>query len=102
VVQAQETTLGTLLGGQFQYQVPLYQRTYSWGKDQLEKLWQDVSQLTEDRATRPELTHFMGSLVLAPSPALNPGSTISDWLVRDDGHGGLSLYTSMGSRRETS
>jgi alkylated DNA nucleotide flippase Atl1 len=83
VVQAQETTLGTLLGGQFQYQVPLYQRTYSWGKDQLEKLWQDVSQLAEDRATRPELTHFMGSLVLAPSPALNPGSTISDWLVID-------------------
>jgi alkylated DNA nucleotide flippase Atl1 len=83
VVAAQETTLGTLLGGQFQYQVPLYQRTYSWGKDQLEKLWEDVSQLAEDRLTRPGLTHFMGSLVLAPSPAMNPGSSISDWLVID-------------------
>ncbi|MCW2932176.1 MAG: hypothetical protein JWM19_3138 [Actinomycetia bacterium] len=83
MVAAQETTLRTLLGGQFQYQVPLYQRTYSWGKDQLEKLWEDVSQLAEDRVIRPDLTHFMGSLVLAPSPAINPGSRISDWLVID-------------------
>jgi len=30
-VQATETTLQELLGGQKQYQVPLYQRTYSWG-----------------------------------------------------------------------
>jgi alkylated DNA nucleotide flippase Atl1 len=82
VVAAKETTLQELLGGEKQYQVPLYQRTYSWVKEQLDKLWEDVSQLTEDREERPDLTHFMGSLVLAPSPAISPGG-VQDWLVID-------------------
>jgi alkylated DNA nucleotide flippase Atl1 len=56
--------------------------TYSWGKDQLDKLWEDVFQLAEDREDRPDLTHFIGSLVLAPSPAISPGG-VTDWLVID-------------------
>lgn len=64
MVAARETTLQELLGGEKQYQVPLYQRTYSWGRDQLDKLWEDILQLAEDRVDRPDLTHFMGSLVL--------------------------------------
>ena len=82
MVAAKETTLQELLGGEKQYQVPLYQRTYSWGKDQLDKLWEDVFQLAEDREERPDLTHFMGSLVLTPSPAISPGG-VQDWLVID-------------------
>jgi len=82
VVAARETTLQELLGGEKQYQVPLYQRTYSWGRDQLDKLWEDILQLTEDRIERPDLTHFMGSLVLAQSP-MNGPSGVSDWLVID-------------------
>jgi uncharacterized protein with ParB-like and HNH nuclease domain/alkylated DNA nucleotide flippase Atl1 len=82
VVAAKETTLQELLGGEKQYQVPLYQRTYSWGKDQLDKLWDDLLQLAEDRENRPDLTHFIGSLVLAPSPAISPGG-VTDWLVID-------------------
>jgi len=82
LVAARETTLQDILGGAKQYQVPLYQRTYSWGKEQLEKLWEDVIQLAEDRATQPDLTHFMGSLVLAPSPTNGPAG-VSDWLVID-------------------
>lgn len=82
MVAARETTLQDILGGAKQYQVPLYQRTYSWGKDQLEKLWVDIIQLAEDRATQPDLTHFMGSLVLAPSPMNGPAG-VSDWLVID-------------------
>ena len=42
MVAAKETTLQELLGGEKQYQVPLYQRTYSWVKEQLDKLWEDV------------------------------------------------------------
>jgi uncharacterized protein with ParB-like and HNH nuclease domain/alkylated DNA nucleotide flippase Atl1 len=82
MVAAKETALQELLGGEKQYQVPLYQRTYSWGKDQLDKLWEDVLQLAEDRENRPDLTHFIGSLVLAPSPAISP-SGVQDWLVID-------------------
>jgi uncharacterized protein with ParB-like and HNH nuclease domain len=82
MVAARETTLKELLGGEKQYQVPLYQRTYSWGRDQLDKLWEDIFQLTEDRVDKPALTHFMGSLVLAQSP-MNGPSGVSDWLVVD-------------------
>jgi alkylated DNA nucleotide flippase Atl1 len=82
VVAARETTLQELLGGAKQYQVPLYQRTYSWGKDQLDKLWEDILQLTEDRVNIPDLTHFMGSLVLAQSPMNGPAG-VQDWLVID-------------------
>lgn len=32
MVSAQETTLQVILEGTKQHQVPLYQRTYSWGK----------------------------------------------------------------------
>ena len=82
VVAARETTLQELLGGAKQYQVPLYQRSYSWGKSQLVKLWEDIRQLANDRTSRPELTHFIGSLVLAPSPANGPAG-VQDWLVVD-------------------
>jgi alkylated DNA nucleotide flippase Atl1 len=82
VVRAVETTLQELLEGTKQYQVPLYQRTYSWTKDQLHRLWSDVVTLAEDRVEKPEATHFIGSLVLAPSPANGPAG-VQEFLVVD-------------------
>jgi len=82
MVAARETTLQELLEGTKQYQVPLYQRTYSWKQAQLERLWRDVVQLAEDRVSSPELTHFIGSLVLAPSPA-NGAVGVMEFLVVD-------------------
>jgi alkylated DNA nucleotide flippase Atl1 len=68
VVKATETNLAGVLEGKKQYQVPLYQRTYSWGKKQLDQLWSDVTELAQLRQTDPTATHFIGSLVLATSP----------------------------------
>jgi alkylated DNA nucleotide flippase Atl1 len=82
MVAARETTLQELLEGAKQYQVPLYQRTYSWKRDQLARLWEDVLQLAEDRITSAALTHFIGSLVLAPSPANGPAG-VMEFLVVD-------------------
>ena len=42
MVAAREVTLQELLGGSYQYTVPLYQRTYSWGRPQWQRLWEDV------------------------------------------------------------
>jgi uncharacterized protein with ParB-like and HNH nuclease domain len=64
-VKATETTLQELLGGQKQYQVPLYQRTYSWGSAQLSQLWDDILALAGDYAAGRSGSHFMGSLALA-------------------------------------
>ncbi|PWW62805.1 GmrSD restriction endonuclease domain-containing protein [Actinokineospora spheciospongiae] len=82
MVVARETSLQELLEGAKQYQIPLYQRPYSWGTGQLKQLWEDISQLAEDRADDRELTHFIGSVVLTPSPANGP-TGVSEYLVID-------------------
>ncbi|ACU84405.1 uncharacterized conserved protein [Brachybacterium faecium DSM 4810] len=75
-------TLKELLEGTKQYQVPLYQRTYSWEKDQHERLWSDLVLLAEDRQVNREATHFLGSVVLAPSPSNGP-TGVHRYLVVD-------------------
>jgi len=82
MVLARETSLQELLEGSKQYQVPLYQRTYSWETEQLKQLWEDITQLAEGRTEDPGLTHFIGSVVLAPSPANGP-TGIQEYLVID-------------------
>ncbi|MEW2329433.1 DUF262 domain-containing protein [Micromonospora chersina] len=82
MVAAAETTLQGLLEGAKQYQVPLYQRTYSWSKSQLVRLWEDVRKLADDRVDNPGATHFIGSLVLAPSPTNGP-TGVAEYLVVD-------------------
>lgn len=68
MVAAQETTLQDVLEGTKQYIVPLYQRPHQWGKAQLQDLWNDIIELTEDRQEGDRSSHFIGSLVLAPPP----------------------------------
>lgn len=82
MVLARETTLQELLEGSKQYQIPLYQRTYSWETAQLKQLWEDITQLAEDRAHDRELTHFIGSVVLTPSPTNGP-TGVPEFLVID-------------------
>ncbi|QNP65436.1 GmrSD restriction endonuclease domain-containing protein [Streptomyces genisteinicus] len=82
-MQAKETLLADLVQGKKQqFQVPLYQRTYSWTERQLAQLWRDILEQVgllgnEDGAS----THFLGSVVLAPSPQNAP--TFNRWLVVD-------------------
>lgn len=82
MVAARETTLQELLEGSKQYQVPLYQRTYSWENKQLDQLWDDIVQLAADRVDDPKITHFIGSVVLAPSPSNGPAG-VQEFLVID-------------------
>jgi uncharacterized protein with ParB-like and HNH nuclease domain len=68
VVRAENGTLAGVLEGKKQYQIPLYQRVYSWGKKQLDQLWSDVVELERTLGDDPKASHFIGSLVLASSP----------------------------------
>lgn len=68
MVKATETNLAGVLEGKKQYQVPLYQRVYSWGKRELDQLWDDIAELAQTRRDDASATHFIGSLVLAASP----------------------------------
>lgn len=88
-MQVGESTLKTLIEGQKQFQVPLYQRQYSWESSQLSQLWDDVLEqydlLSPDEDGHvPESppTHFLGSMVLAPSPMM-PAHGVTPFLVID-------------------
>lgn len=47
------------LGGTCQYLIPLYQRTYSWEKEQCARLWNDIVDLHKTHREG----HFVGSIV---------------------------------------
>ena len=60
---------GNLIYTRRQYIVPIWQREYNWGFKQWSELWTDLLKLCEERFKRgksPEMTHFMGSIVLKP------------------------------------
>ncbi|GAA0410919.1 GmrSD restriction endonuclease domain-containing protein [Streptomyces luteireticuli] len=82
-MQAKETLFADLVQGRAQqFQVPLYQRTYSWAEKQLRQLWSDILEQAELLESGDEAsTHFLGSVVLAPSPQNE--ATFPRWLVVD-------------------
>jgi uncharacterized protein with ParB-like and HNH nuclease domain len=50
----------TVIGNGKSYQVPIYQRDYSWEKDDWEDLWEDIKDIPQDKI------HYLGYLVLQP------------------------------------
>ncbi|WP_328492575.1 DUF262 domain-containing HNH endonuclease family protein [Streptomyces sp. NBC_00414] len=81
-MRAQEITFLKLVQGDKQFQVPLYQRTYSWGGEQLRQLWEDIGELVDQHlAGDPTAPHFLGSVVLAPGQIQAGG--VQRWLVVD-------------------
>src|SRR5699024_4760369 len=100
-MQANETTFQRMVEGTKQFQVPLYQRPYSWGQEELERLWGDVTEQVErDQETRPggSAGHFLGSVVLAPGPF--SASTLTRWLVIDGQQRLTSLSIMLAALRD--
>ncbi|MDR1861421.1 MAG: DUF262 domain-containing protein [Candidatus Ancillula sp.] len=52
--------------GDRQFLVPVYQRPYSWKREQIEQLFADVTKLCEKMAEDQEWEHFLGTIVLIP------------------------------------
>lgn len=59
-LQAGETTLNKLLNTSRQFIVPIFQRNYSWQKNQYEQLWFDISRASKFKEKQ---NHFIGSIV---------------------------------------
>ena len=59
-MQASEANLLRFLDGKKQFQVPIFQRQYSWKKENCEQLWDDVLRVGENDDTP---SHFLGSIV---------------------------------------
>lgn len=57
---SQFISLNSVIGNGKYYQVPIYQRDYSWDKDDWEDIWNDIAEIPNDK------THYLGYLVLQP------------------------------------
>ena len=68
IFKPQSLTIKQLFGNaDALYQIPRYQRPYSWGDDQLEKLWEDLMDAMEN-----DPNYFLGSIITAkPQDASN-------------------------------
>jgi uncharacterized protein with ParB-like and HNH nuclease domain len=69
-LNANETKLQKIVEGTVQYVVPLFQRAYSWRKEQWKVLWEDIVELVEN----PDIkSHFIGSIVTMPTVSVPEG-----------------------------
>lgn len=79
-MKAIDTELTKFLGTEAQYYVPIYQRKYSWKKDNCIKLVEDIFKVAKD-SNRP--CHFIGSVIyLAKQDAMH-ASAVKEYLVID-------------------
>ncbi|HEY2409926.1 MAG TPA: DUF4268 domain-containing protein [Polyangiaceae bacterium] len=69
-MEAAEAKLQKVLEGSKQFQVPHYQRPYSWDSPQWQTLWRDVLELVDDPEAKP---HFLGSIVTSPARSVPEG-----------------------------
>lgn len=59
-MKASSANLLSVIKGPKQFIIPIYQRTYSWQKDQCNQLFSDILRIGRDTATT---VHFVGSIV---------------------------------------
>lgn len=71
-MEASVIKLVELLGDARQYLVPLFQRPYSWERQEWQTLWNDITDLCETENSRP---HFFGAVVLIPARSVPEGVT---------------------------
>jgi uncharacterized protein with ParB-like and HNH nuclease domain len=60
-MDAHPSTVSNILAGEKQYQIPVFQRFYSWKEDSWIRLWNDTSSLLDD--TDRQIEHFIGPFV---------------------------------------
>ena len=72
-MKAVEKKIHPFLNGNKQYKIPVFQRDYSWTKDQCNQMWNDILRASNSG-------HFMGSIVYVEDDSR---SDFQSWLVID-------------------
>ncbi len=67
-MNAESATLQKILYASSRYIIPVFQRYYTWGPNDWERLWSDILELREPEQEKK--SHFMGSLVFVPEHTL--------------------------------
>ena len=76
-MKANDTEIRIFLEGGKQFIVPLFQRTYSWKRKNIQRLWDDILETKKDYKS----THFFGSFVSMPMDSA--ASKVSRYLIID-------------------
>ena len=78
-MKANSTSLLDFLSKPMKLSVPIYQRPYSWDKEQCEQLWNDIMRVG---GASEEIDHFTGCIVLMPNGAAQP-TAFEEFLIID-------------------
>ena len=78
-MQAQETSFIRLLNGDVQYVVPRWQRRYSWGLPEIERLLEDLDTVAQ---AEEGATHYGGTFLTFPEPG-GPAGIVQKYRVVD-------------------
>ena len=95
-MKASETRLRALLQGQQHYVIPLFQRPYSWQRNDRETLWNDI---IETYRFNPAGGHFLGSIVSKSQPGTPEG--VSPYIVIDGQQRLTTLSIVIAALRDT-
>lgn len=68
-MDATKGNIYTILNGNKQFLIPVYQRYYSWGTEQCSRLWKDIV----DMQKKDKVGHFVGSIVNIAEQAMPTG-----------------------------
>ena len=87
-------SVGSLFGGDYKFRVPIYQRSYAWGKDEIHTLLEDVRDYQEKKRD-----YYIGSLVV--SGAQSPASPMAPFDVVDGQQRLTTLHLVLSYLRST-
>ena len=75
-MQAVNGVFAQIINGPKQFVIPVFQRDYSWGTEQWDRMWSDALKAAADE----DALHFLGSFVYVDE---NVGAAFGRWLVID-------------------
>ena len=77
-MKAMDRVFRQIIDGSVQFQIPVFQRDYSWTTEECSQLWADIVAAAADT---PDRGHFIGSIVYIDSG--KSGAALGQWLVVD-------------------
>ena len=87
-----KSDIDSLLPGDKQYVIPVFQRFYEWPKERLENLWEDILALIEDNP-KAGSSHFIGPMVhMLDVKKTNQTSSVRHFIVVDGQQRLMSIF----------
>lgn len=106
-MDAKATNFRSIIEGEKQFVVPLFQRTYCWQKKDVDTLWKDIAELYSaatdasptGTAPTPPREHFIGSFVTMPETAKPVG--VNQFILIDGQQRMTTLLLFLAAIRQT-